>query len=57
MGQQTLDPQGAYPSDISKDSMTKMMEEIVELCSETTECIKNFTENRSHTNVKIRRAQ
>jgi hypothetical protein len=57
MGLQTLDPQGAYPPDVSKDSMTKMMEEIVQLCSETTECIRGFAEHRAATNARMRRAQ
>jgi hypothetical protein len=37
--------------------MTKMMEEIVQLCSETTECIRGFAEHRAATNARMRRAQ
>jgi hypothetical protein len=37
--------------------MTKMMEEIFELCQQTTNCIKEFSSHRSIANQKIRRAQ
>lgn len=57
MGLQTLDPLGAYPADLSKDSLTKMMEEIGELCQWTTNAVRGFNGIRGEASVKIRRAQ
>ena len=44
MGLASLDPQGAYPGDLTKDSLSKMMEEIHDLCLRTTDCIRGFTD-------------